>query len=303
MIPILITFLILFVIFSQYLSKILFELKEKLKAILKLTRPVNATITFISVIIAAFICSAGEISWNPVLLASFSAAFTLAAGNIINDIFDIEIDKVNRPDRQIPSGKITYKEAFVLYFIILLLSLILSWFINLAAFIIVVATTLLLFLYSKYLKRIPLAGNVVVAFLTGLVFIYGGVAIGNPVAAVIPALFAFLINLIREVVKDMQDVEGDKKSGVNTFPIKFGFRKSKILIFLLTISLILFTLYPFIIKLYKIEYFIIVMVVVNPLLVYCLKILFADHSEETLIKISNLLKLNMIFGLIAIVLG
>ncbi|MEJ2104352.1 MAG: geranylgeranylglycerol-phosphate geranylgeranyltransferase [Ignavibacteriaceae bacterium] len=259
------TFLFLFVIFSQYLYKILFELKEKFKAILKLIRPINAVVTFVSVIVAAIICASGEILWIPVLLASFAAVFTLAAGNLINDIFDIEIDKVNRPDRQIPSGKITYKEAF--------------------------------------LKRIPLAGNVVVAFLTGLVFIYGGVAIGNPVAAVIPALFAFLINLIREVVKDMQDVEGDKKSGIKTFPIKFGFQKSKVLILLLTISLILYTLYPFLFRIYKIEYFIVVMLIVNPLLVYCLKILFSVHSEESLIKISNLLKLNMIFGLIAIVLG
>jgi len=297
------TFLFLFVIFSQYLYKILFELKEKFKAILKLIRPINAVVTFVSVIVAAIICASGEILWIPVLLASFAAVFTLAAGNLINDIFDIEIDKVNRPDRQIPSGKITYKEAFILYFIFLLLSLILSWFINLSAFIIVVASTLLLFLYSKYLKRIPLAGNVVVAFLTGLVFIYGGVAIGNPVATVIPALFAFLINLIREVVKDMQDVEGDKKSGIKTFPIKFGFQKSKVLILLLTISLILYTLYPFLFRIYKIEYFIVVMLIVNPLLVYCLKILFSVHSEESLIKISNLLKLNMIFGLIAIVLG
>jgi len=278
-------------------------LKEKFTAILKLIRPINAIITFVTVLVTAFICCSGKIPWFSVLLASFTAVFTLAAGNIINDIFDIEIDKINRPNRPLPSGKLSYKETIALYFIFLLLSLILSWYINLPAFIIVFATTLLLFLYSKYLKRIPLVGNLVVAFLTGLVFIYGGIAVANPVAAIIPALFAFLINLIREVVKDMQDVEGDKKSGVNTFPIRYGFQKSRILILAVTVMLILYTLYPFITRFYTIEYFIVIMIVVNPILVYCLKILFADHSEETLIKISNLLKLNMIFGLIAIVLG
>ena len=69
-----------------------------------------------------------------------------------------------------------------------------------------------------------------VAFLTGLVFIFGGVVVENPTAAIVPAIFAFLINLIREIVKDMEDVEGDNKAGVITFPIKFGFQKSKILI-------------------------------------------------------------------------
>lgn len=125
----------------------------------------------------------------------------------------------------------------------------------------------------------------------------------NPSAAIVPALFAFLINLIREVVKDMEDVEGDRKADVITFPIKFGFQKSKVLILVMTISLMLFTLYPFITQLYKIEYFIIVMIIVNPILVYSMKLLFENQTNGSLSKMSNLLKLNMIFGLIAIYLG
>ena len=71
---------------------------------------------------------------------------------------------------------------------------------------------------------VPILGNLIVSILTGLVFIYGGVAVNNPLAAIIPAIFAFLINLIREVVKDMQDVEGDLKQEMITFPGKFGFK-------------------------------------------------------------------------------
>ena len=142
-----------------------------------------------------------------------------------------------------------------------------------------------------------------IAFLTGLAFIYGGFASGNPVAAIVPAVFAFLINLIREIVKDIQDIEGDTKAGVITFPIKFGFKKSKILILIITISLILYTLYPFITELYKIEYFIVVMVFVNPLLILSLKFLFDSKKENNLTVVSNMLKLNMVLGLIAIYLG
>ena len=164
-------------------------------------------------------------------------------------------------------------------------------------------TTFILYLYSKYLKRIPLVGNITVAFLTGLVFVFGGVAVGNPSAAIIPAIFAFLINLIREIVKDMEDIEGDTKAGISTFPIKFGFQKSKIIILIITISLILYTIYPFITQIYKIEYFVIIMITVNPILVYSLKLQFENHSSKNLNKISNLLKLNMVFGLIAIYFG
>jgi geranylgeranylglycerol-phosphate geranylgeranyltransferase len=278
-------------------------LKKEFKAFLIIIRPVNAFITFASVIVAAFICSVGEMPWFSVLLASFAAMFTLAAGNIMNDFLDVEIDKVNRPNRPLASGKISKSSAIFLYILLIAVSLILSWFINLNASIIVLITTILLFLYSKYLKRIPLVGNILVGFLTGLVFIFGGIAVNNPEAAIIPALFAFLINLIREIVKDMEDVEGDEKTGIKTFPIRFGFNNSKLLILLLTLILILYTLYPFLIQLYKIEYFIIVMIVVNPLLIYCLKKLFDETSTQSLNKISNLLKLDMVFGLIAIYLG
>jgi geranylgeranylglycerol-phosphate geranylgeranyltransferase len=260
-------------------------------------------ITFISVIVATVICLPDKSPGMNVFIAALAASLVMASGNIINDIFDIEIDKINRPQRPLPSGKISSSIALVLYFIFLLLSLIFTWFINLPPFFIVAVTTLILYLYSKVFKGILLVGNIVVAFLTGLVFIYGGFVVDNPKAAIVPAIFAFLINLIREVVKDMEDVNGDRLIGVITFPIKFGFQKSKVLILVITIFLMLFTLYPFLTHLYKIEYFIIVMVIVNPILVYSMKLLFKNQTPGSLSKISNLLKLNMIFGLIAIYLG
>ena len=276
---------------------------EKFTAIIKLIRPVNFLITFISVIVAAVICLPDKSPVVNVFIAAIAASLVMASGNIINDIFDLEIDKINRPERPLPSGKISNKEALVLYFIFLLLSFIFSWFINLPAFLIVVVSTLILYLYSKYIKRIPLVGNIIVAFLTGLVFIYGGFVVDNPKAAIVPALFAFLINLIREVVKDMEDINGDRMIGVITLPIKFGFQKSRVLILVITIFLVLFTLYPFLIQFYKIEYILIVMIIVNPILVYSLKLLFKNQSVGSLSKISNLLKLDMVFGLIAIYFG
>jgi len=276
---------------------------EKLTAIVKIIRPLNFIITFVSVIIAAIISSPDKFPGLNVFLAALAASLVMASGNVINDIYDIGIDKINKPLRPLPSKKITIKEAYALYFIFIVTSIFISALVNEKALAIVLISILLLLFYSKYLKRIPLVGNLTVAFLTGLVFIFGGVVVGNPSAAMVPAAFAFLINLIREIVKDMEDVEGDTKSGVVTFPVKFGSQKSKLFISLITISLILYTLFPFITQLYKIEYFVVVMVVVNPILVYCLKILFEDESVKNLKKISNLLKLSMVFGLIAIYLG
>ncbi|MEE9451035.1 MAG: geranylgeranylglycerol-phosphate geranylgeranyltransferase [Ignavibacteriaceae bacterium] len=273
------------------------------KSFIQITRPINFVITFLSVIVAAAICVEGDYQVYKIILAAFSASFTLSAGNIINDIKDIETDKVSHPKRPLAAGKITVNQAKVEYILLTVIAILLSVFIKLPALIIVITATVLLFLYSYYFKKVPILGNIIVSLLTGLVFVYGGEAVNNPLAAIVPAVFAFLINLIREVVKDMQDVEGDLKQGIITFPGKFGFSSSKLLVAELTIVLILFTLYPFITRLYKIEFTILIMAVVNPLLVYNLKILFKDHSSSDLNKISNILKVNMLIGLIAILLG
>ncbi len=130
-----------------------------------------------------------------------------------------------------------------LYISSVFISILISVFLNEVALAIVLFSILILFVYSKFLKQIPLIGNITVAFLTGLVFIFGGVVVENPIAAIVPAVFAFLINLIREIVKDMEDVEGDNKVGVITFPIKFGIQKSKIIILIsaLTLYFLLYT--------------------------------------------------------------
>lgn len=278
-------------------------MSRKLTSILILVRPVNFIIAFITAIVAVSICSAHNFCLDIAVLTGLSAAITLSAGNIINDVFDVEIDKINRPRRPIPSGKISENSALVYYAILVLFSMTLAYLININAFLVVLCANIILFIYSKFFKRIPLAGNIVVAFLTGLVFIFGGLAVNNPDAALIPAGFAFMINMIREMVKDMEDVEGDKIAGVETFPLRFGFQKSKFLILTITISLIMLTAFPFITKLYKIEYFVFVMVTVNPFLIYSLKILFENHSQNNLKKASSLLKLDMVFGLIAIYVG
>ncbi|MCW9094558.1 MAG: UbiA family prenyltransferase, partial [Ignavibacteriaceae bacterium] len=96
---------------------------EKLKAILKITRPVNIIITFVSVIVAAVICLPDKLPGMNVLLAAVSAALTAASGNVLNDIIDIDIDKINRPNRPLPSGKINITEAYLLISVLILLSL------------------------------------------------------------------------------------------------------------------------------------------------------------------------------------
>ncbi|HVO73719.1 MAG TPA: geranylgeranylglycerol-phosphate geranylgeranyltransferase [Ignavibacteriaceae bacterium] len=280
----------------------------KFSAIVKLVRPLNFLIAFASIIVAALISVDNSFTsfsriTSIILLAGISGAFTASAGYIINDYFDISIDRINRPERPLASGSIKQKEAVILYFIFFLGGLILSFFINIFAFLIALIASNLLFLYSYKLKRIILVGNITTAFLTGLAFIYGGVAVNNLKSTLFPALFAFLINFSRELIKDIEDIEGDKREGILTFPGKYGILNSKLLINFTTGVLIISTFIPFILKIYNIEFTVIAAVIIDPVLVYFLISLNENHSLKNLQKLSNILKLDMAFGLAAIYLG
>lgn len=279
------------------------SLISKINSYTLMTRPVNLIITFLVVGVGAAISKDATYELSKIFLAAISAAFTAAAGNIINDILDKEADKINHPERAIPSGRVSVKLAGIEYFFFLIASCVIASFINQLAFIIVFLTNVLLFIYSNRLKKNPLLGNITVAYLTGMAFIYGGVSVGHPREAFIPAVFALLINLIRELVKDVQDIEGDRKIDRKTFPIKFGIDHTKYLVTSLVVILILSTIIPYVLNLYKIEYFVVVMIIVNPLLIYFLKLLYKNDWMENLNKLSNMLKLDMVFGLLAIFLG
>ncbi|GAB4288496.1 MAG: geranylgeranylglycerol-phosphate geranylgeranyltransferase [Ignavibacteriaceae bacterium] len=270
---------------------------------INIIRPLNFIITIAAVIVAAYICTEGGFQTGSVLLAALSAGFSAAGGNVINDIFDEPIDKINKPERPLPSGKIKTNTALLLYLLFVAFSILLSLQVSFTAFLTVLFANLLLFLYSFQLKKIPFAGNIIVSFLTGMVFIFGGIVVENITGAIVPALFAFLINLIREIIKDMEDIKGDSDQGILTLPSRLGFSGTRLLVALLGFILILSTFYPFLTELYRIEYFVIVMVLVNPLIVYCIKSMFENSEQKNLNKLSNLLKFNMVFGLIAIYMG
>lgn len=270
---------------------------------LKIIRPFNCLITFLSVVVAAFIASESHFSLTRILLAALSASLVAAAGYVINDYFDVAIDKNAHPERPLVKGFLNKTDAILFYNLLNLAALALSFWLGLIEFIFVLLTIILLYLYSLSIKKIILVGNYIIAWITGMVFIFGGIAVGNVYGAIIPALFAFLINFIREIVKDIQDIEGDLSSSVVTFPAKYGIRKALTAILILTVFLILLTFYPFIFSYYKIEYFIVVMIIVNPILIYFLKTIYKNQTSKNLQKMSLVLKLNMILGLFAIYLG
>lgn len=268
-----------------------------------LTRPINCLITLVTVLIGGVVVSSSEIDFKILLLASISAALIAGAGNIINDIYDLEIDKIAHPNRPLPSDKISITNATIFYFALNVISIVLIIQTYLDLILISIAAILLLYAYSKFVKKIFVLSNITVAFLTGLTFIYAGVAVNNIKDSFLPALFAFMINLIREIVKDVEDYKGDAQYGVKSIPIVLGFDNTKTILYSLILILFIITIIPYLIRYYSIEYFIVIMIIVNPLLVYSYKLISHNFSEKNLKAVSGLLKLNMILGLIAIYFG
>lgn len=274
-----------------------------MKLYITLIRPINFVITALSISASCLLAGGTKEQVLIIIFASLSGAFIGAGGMVINDILDIEIDRINKPHRPLPSGAIEKYDALMFYGALTGAGLIMSAYTTRSAFIIAFVAAPVIVLYSKVFKGTPLLGNIIVGGLTGLAFIYGGAAVGNIRQAVIPALFAFLINVGREIIKDMEDVEGDAKNEAATLPVKYGMKNASIIATMFLLFVIASTIFPFVSGIYGITYFIAVNVGVNLVLAYVIFSLWRDRSVKNLNILSNILKWDMLVGLVAIYLG
>ena len=277
--------------------------KGRVQAYLHLIRPSNFMIAIASIFVACLLAGGTIDMLVPIIAAALAGGVIGAGGMVINDLYDIEIDRINKPERPLPAGLISRKSALLTYVLLSVTGIFFNFFTSTAALIIALAAVPMIFAYSAYLKRTPLLGNLLVAFLTGLAFLYGGAAVGRIEATVMPAVFAFLINAGREVIKDMEDREGDAQLGARTLPIVYGMRTASIVATILLAAVIVATSIPYVTGMYGIRYYLLVNAGVNAVLLYVLWHLWRDQSPVTLHRLSVLLKYDMAVGLFAIYLG
>ncbi len=275
---------------------------RKVYAFLQIVRPVNVIITFLSVLVATVLVP-GSWLFSRVLLACSSAALVAGAGNALNDYYDQGIDRINKPFRPIPSGRVKPAEAVILAAFLFILSLFLSSLLGIPEFIIVFSGIVLLWTYAAVLKRAVLIGNVVVSFLGGLAFVYGGIVVHTLMAGFIPALFAFLFHLGREIMKDVEDREADAAQGARTLPIRIGLRPALVCTAVAFGVLAALSPFPFTFGLYRWPYFLVVFIGVDLVLLTLMIWLLIAPSTRNLRTASAVLKADMLVGLLAIYLG
>ena len=276
---------------------------RKILYFIELSRPINGLIAFISVFLGALLASGSLSPLANVFIIAVAAFLIISAGNALNDLCDVEIDKINKPKRPIPSGKITRKEALTFSVILLQIGTCMGIIIGLTTFLIAFSVSVCLALYAIRLKRTPLAGNIVVGLLTALIFISGGVAVNSLIGTVIPAIFAFLFTTAREIVKDIEDIEGDRKAGAKTTPIFWGARVAMYLTFIFMALVIVFSPIPYLARVYSWKYLIAVVFGVDCVLCYCIASLWKNLSNKNVARIQKLMKVDIFVGLGAMFLG
>lgn len=253
------------------------------------------------------------------VLATVSIA---AAGNIINDIYDVEIDRINKPHKMIIGKSFTERAALRWFIILNVIGVGIGFYLSnligrpgFAALFIVISA--MLYLYASYLKGILVIGNFIVSGLVAMSLLI--IAIFDLLPSITPqnqvvqssvfkivmdyAFFAFAINFIREIVKDLQDINGDKKGGIKTLAIILGRKRTIGLVSILSMFFtfgIIFYMYEF---LYDHELLMLYFLfgIVAPLLYFCIKAWSADSNKEYAF-LSKLLKIVMFVGICSLLL-
>ena len=274
----------------------------KIFSYLKLTRPQNNLITALSVLVGAAV-SGGIESWGKVSFACLSAFLISAGGNSINDFFDLEIDRINKPYRPLPKGEISPLSALRFSISLFLLGILLSFWVKPLSVLVAFVACGLLIVYSSHFKRKLLWGNLTVSLVSALAFFYGGIATRDFRLSLIPAAFALLFHLGREVLKDVEDLKGDTSSGASTLPIKLGVDFSLGFCTLVFSLLMVLTVFPYIFHIFSFLYLVLVILGVDLLIVYVIFSMWHNHSSSNLHRLSNFLKADMLLGLAAIYVG
>ncbi|MFX0185036.1 MAG: geranylgeranylglycerol-phosphate geranylgeranyltransferase, partial [Candidatus Hodarchaeota archaeon] len=232
----------------------------------------------------------------------FATSIIAVGGYAINDVFDIEIDKINAPHRPIPSGLLTLNQAKAYSITLFIIGVTLALLIDIPACLIAFTGGFLLYLYAAYFKRSGFVGNIMIGLLTAIPFIFGGFLTNSYETMIYPATFAFFLIVGREIIKDIEDVHGDKIEDVQSIALRYGVKTARNLGLLILIVLVVISPIPILLGYYKTPIFIVLLVVIDCVILFA-GFLLLNRSEDEIIRNSThskkLLKSCITIGILA----
>lgn len=259
----------------------------------------------------------------PTIIAMFSVFLITAGGNVVNDLYDIDSDRINRPNRPLPRNAISTKVAVYYSFLFFFCGIVVASILNPYILVLAVFNSLMLWIYSKSLQDKFIIGNIVVAYLVSSTFIYGGLLFGPNISYVIVlSLLAFLSTLSREIVKDMEDIAGDKvkflksivrgvkkkilekfkKKGNRIESLYEAYTMSAISSLLILITIVL-SFIPFHLNMFGYSYLFSIIIADIIFLFSSFKVLRCSRNIKCYRSVQKMMKIAMFIALISFILG
>ncbi len=227
--------------------------KGQASSFLSLIRPANSVLVGFAVIVGIAVTSNNyhDIFALRSLLGFLTGFFISSFSMVSNDIYDVNVDRVNQPDRPIPSGAVSIRQAKIFSIVLLVCGLGASAGLGLATFGIATLFALIGWYYNFHGKKTGFFGNSLVALSLAIPYIFGSVSLGNYHInlAYILALTSFLAGMGREVLKGVSDVEGDKIRNVKTVAVTHGTGAAKQVAATFFILAVITSAFPIILKL------------------------------------------------------
>ncbi len=275
---------------------------EKIKVLVEVSRPINITMVVFGVVVTLLAGLNKMPPFNILVPAVVAAAFIATAGNAINDYYDINIDIVNRPDRPLPSGKITKRGIWAYAIVLFGIGIAVSVLLNPFAFAIALANSILLAVYAARLKKSGFLGDLLISYLVASVFIFAAVSINELKIGFILAVAAFFTNSAREVLKDLEDIKGDKLFGARTLPMLIGRKKAIIIVSSFLAVSILVSPFPYTLGILNWPY-LLVAFAADGIFAYLIYVLNRRTDQKAVTITQRLVKFGALIGLLAFLAG
>jgi 4-hydroxybenzoate polyprenyltransferase len=277
---------------------------------IKIIRPANVVITGIAVALGIILTSgvlpngvtpvAAAVNPLAVLALCAAAMAAVAYGNVINDLSDVKSDRVSHPDRPLASGAMTPRAAALFAAALAASSMACALAASAFHFAATLVPLVLLTLYSNYFKRTRVVGNIIVASLVAYALLYGSLPRPATKILILPAILAFLLNFCREIVKDVQDAEGDRRAGWTTSAdLPAAAIKALLIIAAIVYAALLF-MPSLLFRHFGIAYTIVCLTLVAPIHIYWMVLIIRPNINNHTKRIGAVLKLEMVFGLLAL---
>jgi len=274
------------------------------EGLLKLIRPLNCVVMSFAVLVGASLTGLGNLQWINLLFGAVTAFTLTGAAMAVNDYYDYDIDKINEPNRPIPSGQVSLKASLVTTAALTIIGLSFALLISLYCLIFATVAWIFMVTYTTGGKRAGFSGNLLVSACVAAPFLFGSLVATNTVTIniLLFASMAFLANTGREIAKGIVDIEGDSQHKIKTLAVVFGKKKAALTAAVFFILAVCLSPIPLIINIVSI-WFIPFVLVTDVGLIWCSTSLLKNPERENSRKIKKTVLFLFIFGLLAFIFG